>query len=524
MTGGGTSGRRLAGLLVPLFSCRSTRGWGIGEFADLPILAAWMREAGLRLLQLLPLNEMAAGQRSPYSATSAMALDPIYISVDAVPDFQALGGEGALDARDRQTLAHLRSVCGVDYVGVREIKTAVLRASFRRFVDKEWLARSDRARDFGRFADQQRWWLDDYAVFRALHHTTGGGAWQDWPAGIRDRDPEALARVRRELEDEVLFRQYVQWIAHGQWLDARAAAHGVRLYGDFPFGVAADSADAWANQELFSFDSTIGAPPDAFSDEGQNWRLPMYRWDLMAAGQFEWFARRARRVADLFDGFRVDHLVGLFRTWAFPVDDRPPHFVPADQVAQDRQGRAVLSTLLATGADVVAEDLGTIPDFVRAALRALDVPGYRVLRWEREWDTKGQPFRDPRAYPACSLATSGTHDTETLAAWWNASDAIERTAALAATGVATLGADAAFLPDVLDCLLETLFASGSDLLVLPIQDVFGWTDRVNVPGLVDDINWTWTLPWAVDQFAAQPEARSRSAVLKTLSIRHNRLL
>lgn len=482
-----------------------------------------MRDAGLRLLQLLPLNEMAPGQSSPYSATSVMALDPIFITVPAVPDFQALGGEPTLDAASRDLLADARAARGVDYDRVREIKFGALRASFERFLVEEWARDSARAADLRRFADQQRWWLDDYALFRALHDMAGGRKWQEWPDGVRDRNPEALVRARHELDQEVLFRQYLQWIAHGQWQDARSAARAIRVFGDFPFGVAADSADVWAHQELFSFEGTIGAPPDAFSDEGQNWRLPVYRWDMMAARQYEWFTRRARRVADLFDGYRVDHVVGLFRTWMFPLGDRPPRFIPSDQADQLVQGQAVLRALMACGAEVVAEDLGTIPDFVRAALRSLNIPGYRVLRWEREWDAPGQLFRNPRDYPACSLATSGTHDTDTLAVWWNLLDVDERTAALTAIGATTTDPGIVFGPEVRDQLLEALYASGSDLLVLPIQDVFGWTDRINVPAVIDDINWTWKLPWAVDDFGAHPEATARCAALKGWSIRYARV-
>lgn len=522
MTGDETRTGRQAGLLLPLFSCPSTRSWGIGEFADLPVVAAWMRSAGMGLLQVLPLNEMAPGQRSPYSAISAMALDPIFITVPAVPDFQAAGGDEALDDLSRPVLARARAATGVDYRRVRVVKTVALRASFDRFFEQEWTRDSVRAADLRRFIEEQGWWLEDYALFRALLHEAGGREWRNWPEGVRDRRPESLAGARREHGQEMLFRQYLQWIAHGQWQEARSAAHGIRVFGDLPFGVAADSADAWANQDLFSFEGTIGAPPDAFSDEGQNWRLPMYRWDVMAARQYGWFTERARRIGEVFDGCRVDHVVGLFRTWMFPLDDQPARFVPADQANQLAQGEAVLRALAAGGADMVAEDLGTIPVFVRASLRSLNIPGYRVLRWEREWDAPGQPFKRPRDYPACSLATSGTHDTETLAAWWTELDVTGRTAVLTAIGATTRDAGNDFGPAVRDQLLEALYASGSDLLVLPVQDVFGWTDRINVPGVIDDINWTWKLPWLVDEFDAHAEATARAATLKTWALRYAR--
>ena len=414
----------------------SSRSWGIGEFADLPVLARWMRGAGLRLLQVLPLNEMAPGQASPYSAVSAMALDPMFISVPDVLDFHELGGEDALDTAARGLLDHARASRAVDYWSVRTLKDRALRSAFRRFVRHEWAAGSDRAQQLRTFIGEQGWWLDDCALFRAAQHVTGGRPWTEWPAGMRDRERAAVAAFRRESGQEILFRQYLQWIAHEQWLKARQQSPGLRVSGDFPFGVAADSADVWANQDLFSFDGSVGAPPDAFSEGGQNWQLPVYRWDVMRERGYAWFGARARRASDLFDLFRVDHVVGLFRSWIFPRDGRRPHFEPTDERAQIAQGEAVLRTIINGGAGVIAEDLGTIPDFVRDTLGELGLPGYRVMRWERYWDEPGQPFILPAEYPRLSVATTGTHDTETLAAWWQGAGEPERQAALGVAATA----------------------------------------------------------------------------------------
>jgi 4-alpha-glucanotransferase len=507
----------------------SSRSWGIGEFADLPILARWMRGAGLRLLQVLPLNEMAPGQASPYSAVSAMALDPIFISVPEVEDFHELGGEDALDTAARALLDHARASRAVDYWSVRTLKDRALRSAFRRFLRHEWAGDSERARRLRAFANGQAWWLDDYALFRAALHLTGGQAWTDWPAGMRDREKAAVAAFGRESGQEVLFRQYLQWIAHEQWHRARQQSPGLLVSGDFPFGVAADSADVWANQGLFSFDGSVGAPPDAFSEDGQNWQLPVYRWDVMREHGYAWFGARARRAADLFDLFRVDHVVGLFRSWIFPRDGRAAHFDPPDESAQIAQGEAVLRTVMDAGAGVIAEDLGTIPDFVRETLGALGLPGYRVMRWERFWEEPGQPFINPAEYPPRSVATTGTHDTDTLAAWWQRADDAERQSVLTVTATAwrdqqaPSGAGGTLPTAVRDALLEALFASGSSLLTLPVQDVFGWADRINVPGLIDDRNWTWRLPWPVDTLDAEPEAAERQQALRRWSERHARV-
>jgi 4-alpha-glucanotransferase len=528
--------------LLPLFSMPSTRSWGIGEFPDIVALAPWMRAAGLRVLQVLPLNEMAPGQSSPYSAISAMALDPIFIAVSAMPDFQSMGGEDSLDTAERGMLAHVRASRGVEYWAVRTLKERALRRAFRHFVEHEWVHDTERAANLRAFIADQSWWLDDYAVFRAAHHLSDEQAWRDWSPGIRDRQSSAIAHLRRESGQEVLYRQYLQWAAQTQWLAARGQAAQIRIAGDLPFGVATDSADVWEDQALFSFDGTVGAPPDAFSEDGQNWQLPIYRWEIMRERGYEWFGTRARRMADLFDLFRVDHVVGLFRTWVFPGDTGTPHFVPEGEAVQTDQGEAVLRIVIAAGATVIAEDLGTIPDFVRAAMRRLDVPGYKVLRWERRWKARGQPYVKPAAYPASSLATTGTHDTETLAGWWAGLDERDRTAVLdavkpgpgdaaAALAIAcpleaASGAfprsDDAFVPGVRDALLESLYGSGSDLLTLPLQDVFGWTDRINVPAIVDDRNWTWKLPWPVDWMDAIPEAVERQQALRRWAERHRR--
>jgi 4-alpha-glucanotransferase len=519
---------RAAGLLLPLFSMPSSRSWGIGEFGDLPGLARWMRGAGLRVLQLLPLNEMAPGQASPYSAVSAMALDPIFISVADVQDFHELGGEDALDTAARGLLDSARASRSVDYWSVRTLKDRALRSAFRRFVRHEWAPGSERAMRLRTFISEQAWWLADYALFRAAQHVSGGQPWTGWPAAMRDRDRAALSALRRESAQEILFRQYLQWIAHEQWQHARQQSPGLRVSGDFPFGVAADSADVWSNQDLFSFDGSVGAPPDAFSAEGQNWQLPVYRWDVMRGRSYEWFGARARRASELFDLFRVDHVVGLFRSWVFPGDGSAARFQPEDEASQLAQGERLLQAVMNAGAGVIAEDLGTIPGFVRKTLTALGLPGFRVMRWEREWDEPGLPFIDPADYPRLSVAASGTHDTDTLAEWWQHADEPERLAALAVASNPGLSPrpepdpDDAFVPGVRDALLDALYASGSDLLILPIQDVFGWTDRINVPALIDDSNWTWRLPWPVDGLDAQPEAVERQQALRRWSERHAR--
>jgi 4-alpha-glucanotransferase len=532
MTGAPPPARRRSGLLLPLFSCPSSASWGIGEIGDIEPVTAWLDGAGQRILQLLPINEMAPGQQSPYSAISAMAIDPIFIRLPGVPEFEALGGEGALSPGDRDALAKVRRTPIVDYAGVRALKAPALRAAFERFVDAEWRRDSERARTFRDYIGRESWWIHEYGLFRAIHAREGEQPWTVWPAPLAQREPAALDWARRDLAAEVRFFEYLQWLADMQWQEARRRSHDVALFGDLPFMVDGDSADVWARQHQFHLDASIGAPPDAFSADGQDWGTPLYRWDVIAREGFGWLHDRARRGAAMFDGYRIDHLVGFYRTYGRPRNGAAPYFTPASEAEQLALGERVLGVFREPRGEVIAEDLGTVPDFVRASLARLGVPGFRVFRWERQWHVAGQPFRDPADYPSRSVAASGTHDTETLAVWWDSlpEDDRRKVASLDTIqrlqrggeldGVAALARAPFEL--VRDILLEALFASGSDTLLMPVQDAFGRRDRINDPAVVADTNWVYRLPWPIDRWNDVPEARERQERLRAWASSYHR--
>jgi 4-alpha-glucanotransferase len=519
---------RKAGILIPLFSFPSTESWGIGEIGDIAPMSEWLRGAGQSILQLLPLNEMAPGQSSPYSALSAMAIDPIFIHVPAVSEYAALDGDGALGSSEMAVLDQVRLATRVDYANVRRLKQRALSAAFTRFYEFEWRRDSDRARAFREFRGSHDWWIEDYGLFRAIRRREGDRPWPDWPEPLRARHPEALDRARQELARDILFYQYLQWLAELQWQSARASARasGVAIFGDLPFMVDGDSADVWARQHQFDFDVTVGVPPDAFSATGQDWGMPSYRWDAMAADDFQWLRDRARRSADLYDGYRVDHLVGFYRTFARPRNGGAPFFAPATEQEQVRQGEKILGIFEEPGTAIIAEDLGTVPNYVRASLARRNIPGYRVLRWERYWLVGGQPFRDPADYPEVSVATSGTHDTEPLAIWWEQAPEAERQAISDVPTIRRLAngaslAGAPFGAIVRDALIESLFASGSLVTLNVIQDVFGWRDRINEPSTVNDLNWTFRLPWPCDRMDGAL-ASERQVTLRGWSAKHGR--
>jgi glycogen operon protein len=522
------TGRRVFGLASHLYSLRHHGSEGIGDFETLRRLASLSAEAGGRYAGLNPLHHLFPSDRSrasPYQPSDRHYIDPIYISAWAVDDVVALGGEAGLAADDRRTLDEARRAPAIDYAKVRAVKDRALRAAFARFLAEEWSQESARAAALATFRREQAWWLDDYALFRALRSREHERPWWQWPAGLAAREPGAIAEARQALEEEVLYAEYLQWIADAQWHAARKRIAPVQLFGDLPFMVGRDSADVWARQHAFDAGATIGTPPDAFSATGQDWGLPAYRWDVFAAENDAWIRERATRAAELYSGYRVDHLVGFYRTFVIPADGSKRHLVPAEEEEQLAQGERLMAAFAEPGARIIAEDLGTVPDFVRQSLLRLDIPGYKVLRWEREWNEDGQPFRDPLQWPVCSVATTGTHDTETLAEWWDGADPDER----AAVNEIPWLADRRSLPEegpltdvVRDALLELMYASASEFLILPMQDLFGWRDRINTPATVGRDNWTWRLPWAADRLDQEGAAVERARVLHGWARRHRR--
>jgi 4-alpha-glucanotransferase len=408
----------------------------------------------------------------------------------------------AFEDADRTALAIVRQSPRIRYAEVRQLKTRWLRRAWDRFVRVEWQRGSPRAGEFDDFVSRESWWLDEYAIFRALHAHFAEHRWLEWPDALKRAEPDAIAHARAHLEMEIAYYKYLQWLAAGQWTDAQRRAWPMRIFGDLPFMIAADSPDVWARQHEFRFDATIGVPPDAFSETGQDWGLPPWRWDVMAASNFAWMATRARRYASLFDGYRIDHLVGLYRTYIRPTDKSvPAFFEPAEESIQTELGETLVSILRLDHSsfadevdrrrpDLIAEDLGLIPPFVRESMERQRLPGMKVLRWERHYDQPGQPPIDPRQFPALSVATTGTHDIEPLAATEQGETEPQR-----------------------EAVLRDLLESGSNFTLMPVQDVFGWTDRINTPAVVDDMNWTWRLPWPVDEWLHRSDTLIRARTL-----------
>jgi 4-alpha-glucanotransferase len=512
--------RRQSGVVLPLFSVRTRRDWGIGQVTDLPACAAWIRRAGQRLLQVLPPHELSAGETSPYGALTAFGLDPIYMDVEALADLDASGVVGALGADGSRALERVRAAERVDYREVRALKTRVLRAAFERFHEHEWSRGTPRARSLADFVGRERAWLDDLSLYQAVRESCGGWGWTTWPEGLRDRASAAVEKARADHAGRILEVAYVQWTLLEQWEVAHLAMReiGVELMGDLPFVVCEESADVWARPSQFQLRLSLGAPPDDFSADGQEWGLPPYDWTAMKVDDLAWIRARISHAARLYDRFRLDHVVGYFRQW---VRDKGPgsrgRFDPEGADAQQDRGRWVLGAMLgelswASGsADVpraIAEDLGVVPPFARDALRGLGMPGYRVLPWERD----GDRYRDPGSFPRESVASWSTHDTAPITAWWDEFSEADRAQLGARAGVPG-SAD----PDERSlALLGDLFRANSDLVLVLGQELIGVRDRINTPATVSADNWTWRLPRPIEDLAEDPRVVARLDAVRVL--------
>lgn len=489
---------RRAGVLIPLFSIRSDDGFGLGEIPDLEGYANWAKDAGLRVIQLLPVGAVNPGETSPYSAATAFAIDSAYLGLMQCEDFLAIGGKAALSKQERDLLEQLRASKNVEWARLRPLKERAMRLAFEHFYAKEWSHRTPRAKQLQAFQQENQAWLDDFSLFWVLHETYQTH-WKNWPAELAARDPDALSTARRAEEKALLYVAWQQWQLDEQWRKARAHANrlGVELMGDLPFVMAEDSSDVWKDRYFFRPGLRVGVPPDALCADGQDWGLPLYNWAELEKSGFNWMHRRAARAGHLFDLYRVDHVIGLYRTYYRSADGRKVGFTPVDEEDQIRLGETLLA-LMGTYGEVVAEDLGLLPEFLRPSLSRLRLPGYRVFRWEKEeiWreGRKQTVVRDPATWPKISVAASGTHDTESQADWYDGLSPDERRDFLRVPGLAHLDPAQGFHPEARDALLRVIYGAASELCLLPVQDLLGHREQVNVPGSVNEKNWTYRMP------------------------------
>jgi len=503
---------RVSGVLLPLFSLRAKHDFGIGDFGAIEGWLDWLAAAGQRLWMMLPLLPTAPGDPSPYATRSAFGLNPLFIHLDALPEYSGSGGLANLSAEERWLLEEARASHRIKYPSVFRLKWTLLWAAFQHLRTNP----GERAAEFDAFRRSSAVWLESYALYAAMAEDQQQRPWWEWPRGVRERQPEAVAAAGDRLAERVTFHAWLQFVAHQQWARVREAARARKIWlaGDEPFIVGQDSADTWANPRFLRRDARLGVPPDDFSATGQDWGLPYFDFEAMERDGWSWLTLRSLHGAGIYDLRRVDHAVGYFRQYI--RDPRSPQgrFLLAAEPQQRSLGEN-LFRLLSRDAGIVAEDLGVIPPFVRKTLTALAVPGYRVLRWEKD----DRVFRNPHDFPAVSLVTTGTHDTETLREWWESTTEAERAAAAKAwpelAGLQPL--PSTFTPELHRRLLAVAEQATSDLCVLPWQDVTGETERINLPGSVQDANWAYRLEVPVQELLQRAETREAADRLRELS-------
>lgn len=493
--------RRRFGVCIPLFSLRSDRGCGVGDAGDLVDVLPWLQAIGAEVLQLLPINDCGI-DGVPYSALSAFALDPIYVALDRIPGIEAHPDFLAEVAR---TASELNRSPRVAHRRVREAKSTLLAGALERLDGPSLDA------DLAAF-EAANPWLADYLPYRVLKEREGFASWEEWDGRCQGED--GIARIREIAADRIRFHLFAQWVLDRQFREARAAAdrQGVLIEGDIPILVARDSADVWRHRRLFRMDVSAGAPPDMYAHDGQNWGFPTYDWAAHQADGHAWWRARLKHAERFYHLYRIDHVVGFFRIWTIPAGEatgRNGWFEPSDEARWGEHGRGILSMMLdASSMLPLGEDLGTIPDVCRATLAELGICGFKVQRWEKRWHGDRR-FIPPRDYPALSMATLSTHDSEILAQWWGENPDERRELA------GLLGIDGE-PPGTLDPathrgILAWLRDAGSLFVVLMIQELLGAHDRlpgdpaahrINLPGVVSPENWTWRCPLTIEALRA----------------------
>ncbi len=547
------SEKRQAGILLPAFSPRREGDLGIGDTAALRQWVDWAADHGVGFIQLLPINENGP-EESPYSAISSAALDPIYLTLDEhhVPWL----GEPEISGA-RVSLGEALDAARVDYPAVRRVKRNLLELAWTKFEE----AGEELQREFARFREDEAEWLDDYCLFRLLMEHHGESlSWDRWPRECHTprRAWEYLESMRARdaagVDYRLGFFAFVQWLCHRQWDDLRkhADARGVMLMGDMPIGVSWHSCDVFFQPEQFHLEWCGGSPPEGhhlndpfFQQWGQNWGIPLYRWDHMQDTGFEWWKTRVRRLTRIFRMFRIDHILGFYRIYAFPwrpernvefiglshdqaaerTHGRLPHWVarpddtPENKAANRADGdlrlRAVMEA--AGDAEIIAEDLGWVPDYVRPHLHELGIAGYRIPHWD--CDSAGHPVPGEN-FPENSFAAYSTHDHDPVNGIWrgcleairlhgeNPSEHSAGQAHGAQHGLRILSEFAGIpihehapWPPLTEgirlSLIKALMASRSSYAELMITELFDIDERINRPGSSEG-NWRLRLPWTLE--------------------------
>ena len=542
-----SEGARLWGLAVQLYTVRSRRNWGIGDFTDLAEISRHAGPMGIDVIGLNPLHALFPSDpslHSPYSPASRQFLNPIYIDPETVPEYA-----DCEEAQDRvredgfqSRLAELRQTNHVDYAGVAELKDEILWHLFRQLEDG---GDDVRRSEFERFIESSGKPLRLLCLYYALqaHFTSSGrpGGWQAWPTAYDRPGTDTVAAFAAGHGETIRYHMYLQWLARRQLEQAERAATdaglSIGLYRDLAVGVNSGGAEAWADRELYSQMATIGAPPDPLALQGQDWGIPPMRPDILRERAYRPFIDLLRANMGHGGALRIDHVMVLYRLWWVP-QGRPSS--DGTYVYYDLDA---LMGILALESQrhrclVIGEDLGTVPDAIRHAMPDYGVYSYRVFYFEHDED--GAPRR-PENYPDQALVTVSTHDLPPLASFWSGSDIglrrdldlypdqsmIEETVAgrlrqrqlittmlggrgfYSGSGDDPDGQGGSIDPLLAEAIQFYLASSRARLMVLQPEDWLGMETPVNVPGTSDEYpNWSRKLTQDLEDWLVREDIRS----------------
>jgi 4-alpha-glucanotransferase len=463
--------------------------FGSGDLgSDATRFLDWLVEAGQTYWQMLPLTPPGFGA-SPYAGLSAFAMNEALVSPTALAEHGWLS-PAELDETRPPFASH------IDF----ETSAAERRRLLGRAAERFFASHGGREA-FDAFCATEAFWLEDFTLFMALNEAHEGRPWTTWDGDVRDRWSDALERVRRELAPAVRRHAFAQWQAFEQWhaLHDAAKERGIRLVGDIPIFVSHHSADVWANPHLFQLDPhgepthVAGVPPDYFSETGQRWGNPLYRWDLMAQDGFAWWVERFRSLLTQFDVVRLDHFRGFESYWEIPAAEPTAikgRWVPGPGAALFEAVERALGRL-----PLIAEDLGIITPQVTQLRERFGLPGMKVLQFAFGGEPD-HPFL-PHTYETNAVVYTGTHDNDTSLGWYRAAPERERHELRS-----YLSTDAS---DVAWDLIRAAERSRADVCLVPMQDVLrlGSEARMNTPGVAAG-NWAWRFDWSeVPHDAAQ---------------------
>lgn len=463
--------------------------YGIGDFGrEAYAFADFLHSAGQKVWQVLPLNPTGYGD-SPYQCFSAFAGNPLLI------DLEALVGQKLLDRTDLDSVSVFPDK-QVNFGAVISSKLPLLNKAARRFAER---ACKEHREAFATFVEDNSDWLDDVALFMAAKDTHGGVAWTLWSPELVRRDPAGLEKWRKKLADDIAAIKFCQFEFFRQWhaLKAYCNRHGIRILGDVPIYVAHDSADVWACPEVFHLDESgyptkvAGVPPDYYSNTGQLWGNPIYRWDLLKQTGYSWWINRFRAALAMYDVVRLDHFRGFEAYWEIPAGETTAingRWMKGPGAALFEALEQALGPL-----PVIAENLGVITPEVEGLRNQFGFPGMAVLQFAFGIDSQAPTFR-PHRYERNLVAYTAGHDNDTTCGWWTGGtgasvrtvEDVEREHSLAR---AYLGFEDEPINWV---LIRHVMMSVADIAMTTMQDVLGLGSeaRMNLPGSFGN-NWKW---------------------------------